>query len=300
LHEVVRLAGHSQGRGHSLRDCTQADLDAWLGRPGASRRTAVAFVAWATKTKHMPALSVPASPSSAPSVYADSGDRWSVARRLVRDDGIDIVDRVAGALVVLYAQPVSRIVGLRLVDVRYDHGQAIVTLAGHDLELPEPFATLVGQLPVLRRGGVVNRVDNAWLFPGSRAGRHIAATNLANRLRAIGIEPARCGERPSPSCPPRWPWLCWPTSWGSAPVRPSSGRRFMAGTGRATPPAVCGRPEAMACESGLDADRRAPGSAPRVQRRPGHPRLQSRNIRTNVSTKVPTMKIAIAAVNMPF
>ncbi|MDQ6839947.1 MAG: hypothetical protein M3137_16875 [Actinomycetota bacterium] len=191
LHEVVRLAGHVQGRGRSLRDCTQADLDAWLGRPGASRRTAVAFVAWATKKKHMPALSVPASPSSAPSVYADSEDRWLVARRLVRDDGIDIVDRVAGALVVLYAQPVSRIVGLRLVDVRYDDGQAIVTLAGHDLELPEPFATLVGQLPVLRRGGVVNRVENPWLFPGSRAGRHLAAANLANRLRGVGIEPRK-------------------------------------------------------------------------------------------------------------
>ena len=80
----------------------------------------------------------------------------------------------------LYAQPVGRIVCLRLADVRYDCDEAIVTLAGHDLELPEPFATLVGQLPVLRRGGVADKVDNPWLFPGGRAGRHMTATSLAN------------------------------------------------------------------------------------------------------------------------
>lgn len=149
------------------------------------------FLAWAAKKKYLPSLTVPVSRASVPSVYADSEDRWSVARRLVRDDGMDIVDRVAGAFVVLYAQPVGRIVCLRLADVRYDHGEAIVTLAGHDLELPEPFATLVEQLPVRRRGGVADQIDNPWLFPGGRAGRHMAPTNLSNRLRSIGIEPRK-------------------------------------------------------------------------------------------------------------
>jgi hypothetical protein len=86
---------------------------------------------------------------------------------------------------------VGRIVCLKLADVRYDHGEAIVSLAGHDLELPEPFATLVGRLPVLRRGGVADQIDNPWLFPGGRAGRHMTATSLASRLRSIGIEPRK-------------------------------------------------------------------------------------------------------------
>jgi len=78
----------------------------------------VPFLAWATKKKYLPPLTVPASRASCPSVYADSEDRWAVAPRLLRDDGIDIVDRVAGAFVVLYAQPVGGIVCLRLADVR--------------------------------------------------------------------------------------------------------------------------------------------------------------------------------------
>lgn len=191
LREVICFADHVQGQGRSLQGCTQADVDAWLVQPGAARRRLVPFLAWATKKNHLPSLTVPASRARTPSVYADSEDRWSVARRLVRDDGIDIVDRVAGAFVVLYAQPVGRIVSLRLADVRYDRGEAIVTLAGHDLELPEPFATLVGQLPICRREGVAEKVENPWLFPGGRAGRHLTATSLANRLRSIGIEPRK-------------------------------------------------------------------------------------------------------------
>ncbi|MDQ6748180.1 MAG: hypothetical protein M3010_08780 [Candidatus Dormibacteraeota bacterium] len=84
-----------------------------------------------------------------------------------------------------------RIVSLRLNDVRYEHGQVVVVLADHELELPEPFATLVDRLPVRRRGGPADQVDNPWLFPGSRGGRHMTATSLGQRLRAIGIEPRR-------------------------------------------------------------------------------------------------------------
>jgi len=50
---------------------------------------------------------------------------------------------------------------------------------------------LVGELPVLRRGGVANHIDNPWVFPSGRAGRHMTATSLANRLRCVGIEPRK-------------------------------------------------------------------------------------------------------------
>jgi hypothetical protein len=191
LHEVTSFARHLQSQGRSLRGCTQADLNEWLARPGAARRTLVAFVAWAAKKKLMPALDRPASQGSAPAVYADSEDRWAIARRLVRDHTLDVADRVAGALVVLYGQPLARIVSLRLNDVRYEHGRVVVVLGDHELELPEPFATLVDRLPVRRRGGPADQVENPWLFPGSRGGRHMTATSLGQRLRAIGIEPRR-------------------------------------------------------------------------------------------------------------
>ncbi len=73
--------------------------------------------------------------------------------------------------------------------MRYEQERTVVTLAGHDLRLPEPFATLVGELPVRRRQGVTDQIENPWLFPGQRAGHHLASTTLAERLRSIGIEP---------------------------------------------------------------------------------------------------------------
>jgi len=102
LHQVVCFVDELQDQGRALRTCTQADLDSWLARPGAARRTLAAFAAWAVKKKHMPVLSLPPSRASAPAVYANSEDRWAIARRLVRDDELDVADRVAGALVVLY------------------------------------------------------------------------------------------------------------------------------------------------------------------------------------------------------
>jgi hypothetical protein len=108
-----------------------------------------------------------------------------VARRLVHEDTLDIADRVAGALVVLYAQPVARIVLLTTVHVQADGNQ--VTLGPDRLELPEPFATLITKLPHRRRGGAAANLPNQWLFPSTRAGQRTTPGALASRLRRIGV-----------------------------------------------------------------------------------------------------------------
>jgi len=123
--------------------------------------------------------------------HADPEQRWTIARRLVHDTTLDTVDRVAGALVVLYAQPLVRICALTTDDVQIDGKTVTVNLGEDPLELQEPFATLIGSLPMRRRAGVAEQVPGNWLFPGQRAGRHLAAVNLGNRLRALGIEPRR-------------------------------------------------------------------------------------------------------------
>ena len=46
-------------------------------------------------------------------------------------------------------------------------------------------------LPQRRRNGTAEQLPAPWLFPGYRAGRHISAAALGNRLRDLGIEPQR-------------------------------------------------------------------------------------------------------------
>jgi hypothetical protein len=93
--------------------------------------------------------------------------------------------------VALYAQPLGRVVALTTGHVGYA-GEGVTLRLGSDLlDLPEPFANLVQSLPIRRRHGVAEQLSTRWLFPGDRAGRHISAAALGNRLRALGIEPRR-------------------------------------------------------------------------------------------------------------
>lgn len=115
--------------------------------------------------------------------------RWAIARRLVTDDTMPVCERVAGALVVLYAQPLARIVALTTEHVHID-GRAVALRLGDDqLELPEPFASLITQLPAPTWDSPASHLPTRWLFPSTRAGQHMRPVALGARLRTLGIDP---------------------------------------------------------------------------------------------------------------
>jgi hypothetical protein len=170
------------------RNCRQADIDGWFAAPPATRGHVRSFLSWTQRRGHLPkSLELPPHRRSQPDTPADPEHRWDVARRLVHDDTLDIADRVAGALVALYAQPVTRIVLLTTAHVEADDNTVTVALGPDRLELPEPFATLITRLPHRRRGGAAANLPNQWLFPSARAGQHTTPGALANRLRRIGV-----------------------------------------------------------------------------------------------------------------
>jgi len=175
-----------------LPDCSQYDIDVWFAGTGAIRSRLRPFLVWAQRHRHLPAqLTLPRSYKGAPSAPVDSEQRWRIAQQLVTDTTIDPVDRVAGALIVLYAQPLERIVTLTTDDVILtDHDGVQLRLGPDPLDLPEPFATLIRRLPHKRRDSTAQQLPNPWLFASSHAGRHLDANVLGDRLRQIGI-PAR-------------------------------------------------------------------------------------------------------------
>jgi hypothetical protein len=176
----------------TLTDCEQRDLDSWFSTSKAARHQIRPFLVWAQHTQRLPrTLTLPPSYQARSQPPIDPEERWRLARRLVHDDTLDTADRVAGALVVLYAQPLVRICALTTNDVQTDGKTFTIGLGTDRLELPEPFATLITSLPQRRRAGVAEQLPSNWLFPGSRAGRPLGAVALGQRLRAIGIEPRR-------------------------------------------------------------------------------------------------------------
>ena len=179
-------------RGRTIATTTQHDIDDWFAEPGDVQWVVRAFLSWSKRVRELPKeLLIPsrvARPSTEP---IDGEERWRTAEHLLTDDTIDPADRVAAALVVIYGQPLSRIVTLTTAHVEVAEHNVYLQLGHHPLDLPEPLATLIQQLPTQRRDGAAAHLPNNWLFAGSHAGAPLAANSLAIRLQKIGIDPRR-------------------------------------------------------------------------------------------------------------
>lgn len=184
-------------RGRTPGECRQVDVDAWMTTHRPHRTKPVrAFVMWAMARGAMPRLDYPNNRGLrvAPAIAGD--DRWAVARRLLHEPGLDPADRVAGALVVIYAQPVSKISRLRLSDVATAAEGVRLRLGTTLVTLPEPLAGHVRELVARRRSPAKARLPQEvpWLFPGRAPGRPFGEVSLAARLRRLGIEPSRARQ----------------------------------------------------------------------------------------------------------
>jgi hypothetical protein len=130
----------------------------------------MAFVTWAVGRHVMRKVSVPALGKDAATDPVDLDGRIALARRLLTDDTLNPADRVAGALFVIYAQPVTRIVFLKASDVSQSDGSTFVRLGSEAVLMPEPLGSLVRELPWRRQVGISGKArPSEWLFPGRQA-----------------------------------------------------------------------------------------------------------------------------------
>jgi hypothetical protein len=173
----------------TLATARQGDLEAWLVTAKHNHRTdAGNFVRWAKKQKPT-RLDFPATRWSGPSGVIDTETRWQQARWLLHDTTVKPEDRVAGLLVLLYAQWPAALSRLT-VDHVEQHGTDVRLRLGREpIVLPEPLAELTLHVAATRRGKAVlgDQGTSPWLYPGGRPGRPISAFGLAERLRQHGI-----------------------------------------------------------------------------------------------------------------
>ncbi len=170
---------------HTLADCTQADVDAWYAGGYTARRLTHAFLRWAMRSKHMPKVTVPHRSTSNPAPIAQH-QRLALLRQTVNREDVPLQDRVAAALVFLYAQPITRIVKLSTDDVLQEDGEVLVRLGDPPSPVPMPFAGLL--LAYLdRRPNTMTATNPAarWLFPGRRARQPMTPEALELRLRRL-------------------------------------------------------------------------------------------------------------------
>ena len=179
--------------------------------PGSPRAqhppTRRGFLRWAITNRivHGLTLTRPVARSS-PSISED--ERLEHLRRVLLDDTLVLSHRLLAVLVLLFGQPVSRILKLRVDDVTLNDTRALLRLGDDPVEVPEPAATLL----------------RAYLADP----RHRANTAAHTHSQTRGCCPGSCPAGPdTPPAPPR-PCMTSasrPGPHGPAPGFTSSARR---------------------------------------------------------------------------
>jgi hypothetical protein len=182
----------------TLADATQHDVNTWLGQGASTRHRIRDFLRWAHAGGLAADLQVHWLGSEGlPEQILGDDERWTLLRRCLRDDGLDLRLRVAGALVLLYGQIPSRIVELTIDSVATTETDTYLVLRNQPVLLPPPLAVLTVELAAVsshEQSTVSEARTPVWLFPGARPGSHRYAGRLStsrNKKAGIFVRSAR-------------------------------------------------------------------------------------------------------------
>ncbi|MFD3522298.1 hypothetical protein [Streptomyces sp. NPDC058653] len=227
------------GEGLAIGTCTQTDLERWMADPTVSYPDETGhFVRWSVQHRHARDLTYGTVRWTGLLSTIDSEKRWADARRLLNDDTLPTPDRVAGLLLILYAQKIANISQLTVGDVDFDGDTASITFGTSPVVLPAPLASLVRELIATRRGKA--KIGTPEDPPGSSP--EVSRDAPSATIRSVSAS-TRSGSGPSrtapPRCspsPPKSPPRSSPECSGSTSKWRSSGNRHQAETGPPTPP----------------------------------------------------------------
>jgi hypothetical protein len=186
--EVGKFLTWLAGREKTIATCTQADVDEWLAGGPTTRHTIRTFTVWTTKQRLSGKLAIDFRQArSSRLITPDDRLEW-ITRCLVGEPDT-LAYRVAAVLLLLYAQPLVRVAALRTEQIEVAPTEIRILLGRESAAIPEPFARLVrdhlAARPNLR---TANTDGSPWLFPSTRAGRHLHPNSIMDRLRSLGID----------------------------------------------------------------------------------------------------------------
>jgi len=132
--------------------------------------------------RHVPALRLP-------QIRFNKGEaitqhrRLALIRRYLTDDHLPLRVRAIACLMLLYAQPLSRVLRLATSDITHDENGHTWICFGHPpAPVPQPFAALLHQQVNSRPAD-----SGTWLFPGRNPGQPAAYATIFTLLRDLGF-----------------------------------------------------------------------------------------------------------------
>jgi len=189
-HQVLAVAAFLawlRRNGLTLASCGQGDVETWLAT-GPAAHDVRDFLAWAAARKHCLTLQIPG-PQRKAGTATDPGQRWELVHRLLHDAALDLTDRAAGCLLLLFGQHLSRIAAMTTDQITTRDSLVLVRLGQHEVPVPDSLARILTDLIAAGRShaGTGSPVISPWLFPGGKPGQPITPSRLGERLRALGI-----------------------------------------------------------------------------------------------------------------
>lgn len=176
-------------RGQTLRTLRQPDVDDWLA-DGPQHHEIRPFLRWASDRRLTAGIEVPARPARAQTspVMADT-ELCEQLRRCLTDTALPVDVRAAGALVTLYAVPLSRLAHMTAERLTRTGGDAYLTIDRTAVILPPALASLLEDSAGSRIRSALGRAapGRQWLFPGASPGRPASAGTIGKHLRNHGI-----------------------------------------------------------------------------------------------------------------
>jgi hypothetical protein len=173
----------------TLATCLQPDVDEWLVSGPTTRSKIRNLLAWAKTARLNRSVHI-THQQAPPSRSLTQEQRLAWLRELLTGDSETLAYRVAGTLLLLFAQPLTRIAALPTSAIAITEHDVRISLGREPIPVPQPFADMLvnhtGSRPNLRAAGGIGA--NPWLFPSVQAGRHLCPQVIRERLQQLGID----------------------------------------------------------------------------------------------------------------
>jgi hypothetical protein len=172
----------------TLATCRQADIDLWhVEHTEHDRNTVRPFLLWCQTAKLTGRFRLPSPPTRRAAALSQK-ERLNLLGRLLTDDSLPLRSRVAAVIVLLYAQPCTRVVRLTIDDVIHNDDQVLLRLGDPPSPVPRPFAELLlNWIDNRDNMNTATNRDSRWLFPGRRAGQPLHPFALAELINDLGV-----------------------------------------------------------------------------------------------------------------
>jgi len=187
---AARLLEWTHQQHHTITGLTQTQLEDYLSdHPGALSAVSK-FLVWLAASRTNTALSITYRPQQLPEVTMTDEARWRGVELLLHDTSINSHSRIAGLFLLLFAQPLNKILRMTRDQVsEHDDGRVIVTFDTVPIELPPDVGTLLLEHIGGRSAASYGDAEADWLFPGRIPGRSLTTESVRGVLVSHGIHP---------------------------------------------------------------------------------------------------------------